>query len=75
MDIIFLDTSIYIAENYFVPSNRISMLKRLVSDGLVSVVSTEITNREVLRHFKGDLSGVTLLYLLGLLWKLSIYYA
>ena len=57
MDIIFLDTSIYIAENYFVPSNRVSMLKRLVNDGLVSVVSTEITNREVLRHFKGDVSG------------------
>ncbi len=55
-DIVFVDTSIYIAENYFAPNNRILALRNLVESGIISVVSTKITNIEVLRHFK---DGVT----------------
>ena len=55
-DIVFVDTSIYIAENYFAPNNRILALRNLVESGVISVVSTKITNIEVLRHFK---DGVT----------------
>lgn len=55
-DIIFIDTSIFIEEDYFVPLNRISTLKNLVSEGLISIVSTEITNREIKRRFLGEVT-------------------
>lgn len=48
-EIVFIDTSIYIEEDYFAPHNRISTLKNLVSEGLICIVSMEITNREVKR--------------------------
>ena len=56
-DIVFVDTSIFVAEKYFAPNNRISALCNLVRDGIVSLVSTKITNKEILRHFKDDVSS------------------
>lgn len=53
-DIVFIDTSIFVAENFFTPKNRISALKDLVHEGLISIVSTEVTNREVKRRFIGE---------------------
>lgn len=53
-DIVFVDTSIYIAENYFAPNNRISSLQELAEKGIISLVSTEITNSEILRRFKDE---------------------
>lgn len=56
-DIVFIDTSIYICENFFDPKNRISELGRLAAAGHISLVSTEITNREVEMHFKEEASA------------------
>ena len=56
-DIVFVDTSIFIAENYFAPNNRISSLLALAEKGVISLVSTEITNNEVLRRFKDEVSS------------------
>jgi len=56
-DIVFIDTCIYKEENYFDPKNRISELGRLASAGHISLISTEITNREVEMHFKEEASA------------------
>lgn len=56
-DIVFIDTSIYKAENYFAPNNRILALKKLAEKKVISLVFTEITNREVLKHYKGDVTS------------------
>lgn len=53
-DIVFIDTCVYIGENYFDPKNRISELGRLASAGHISLISTEITDKEVEMHFKED---------------------
>ena len=53
-DIVFVDTSIFVAEKYFAPNNRISALCNLVGDGIISLVSTKITDREILQHFKNE---------------------
>lgn len=55
-DIVFIDTSIYKAENFFAPNNRIQSLKWLVENKVISFVSTEITNRELLKHYKEDVT-------------------
>jgi len=46
-DIVFVDTSIYIAEKYFAPNNRILALRNLAGSGIINVVSTIITDKEV----------------------------
>lgn len=56
-DIVFIDTCIYKEENYFDPKNRISELGRLASAGHISLISTEITNKEVEMHFKEEASA------------------
>ena len=56
-DIVFVDTSIFLAENYFAPNNRISSLQALAEKGMISLVSTEITNSEILRRFKDEVSS------------------
>lgn len=57
MGIVFIDTCIYKEENYFDPKNRISELGRLASKNHISLVSTEITNKEVEMHFKEEVSA------------------
>lgn len=56
-DLVFIDTSVYIKENYFDPKNRITELCRLATAGHINLVSTEITNAEVEMHFKEDASA------------------
>lgn len=55
-DIVFVDTSVYVAENFFSPNSRINSLVGLAEKGIISLISTEITENEVLRHFKEETS-------------------
>lgn len=49
-DTVFIDTSVFIAENYFAPGNRIHTLQRLAEEGKINMVLTEITIQEVRKH-------------------------
>lgn len=49
-DIVFIDTSVFIAENYFAPDNRIHTLQRLAEEGKINLVLSEITIQEVRKH-------------------------
>lgn len=49
-DTIFIDTSVFIAENYFAPGNRIHTLQRLAEEGKINLVLSEITIQEVSKH-------------------------
>lgn len=55
-EVVFIDTSVYIAENFFAPNNRINSLCDLAAKGVIGIVSTEITDNEVLQHFKEAVS-------------------
>ena len=49
-DIVFIDMSIYFAENFFCANNRISQLAKLVNIGILSLVTTDITNCEIVKN-------------------------
>ena len=49
-DTVFIDTSVFIAENYFAPGNRIHTLQRLAEEGKINLVLSEITIQEVRKH-------------------------
>lgn len=49
-DTVFIDTSVFIAENYFAPGNRIHTLMRLAEEGKINLVLSEITVQEVRKH-------------------------
>lgn len=53
-DIVFVDTSVFIAENYFAPRSRVNTLSNLAKENIISLVSTEITNQEIIDHLKAD---------------------
>lgn len=53
-DIVFIDTSVFIAENYFAPGNRIHTLIRLAEEGKINLVLSEITVQEVRKHIKSS---------------------
>lgn len=53
-EIVFIDTCIYISENYFCSGNRIQTLADLAKDGVISLISTEITNKEIIAHLTRD---------------------
>ncbi|MBO5631176.1 MAG: DUF4935 domain-containing protein [Aeriscardovia sp.] len=53
-DIVFIDTSVYVKEKYFSEGNAICTLFKLAKEGIISIVSTDITNQEVLRHMRND---------------------
>jgi len=53
-DIVFIDTSVYVKEKYFSEGNAICALFKLAKEGIVSLVSTDITNQEVFRHMRKD---------------------
>ena len=50
----FIDTSIFVKEKYFSEGSAICTLFRLAKEGIISIVSTDITNQEVLRHMRND---------------------
>lgn len=53
-EIVFIDTCIYISENYFCSGNRIQTLADLAKNGVISLISTEITNKEIIAHLTRD---------------------
>ena len=53
-DIVFIDTSVYVKEKYFSEGNAICALYKLAKEGIIDLVSTDITNREILRHLRND---------------------
>lgn len=53
-DIVFVDTSVFIRENYFSKGNRINTLIQIHNFGLLDFVSTEITITELLKHLRED---------------------
>lgn len=54
-DLVFVDTSVFIAENFFAPGNRITTLRQLAIDKKVTLVFSEITIQEVRKHIKSSL--------------------
>lgn len=53
-DIVFIDTCIYRAENYYCEGNRISSFESLAKDGIISLISTEITKSEIISNLVND---------------------
>ncbi len=53
-DIVFIDTSVYVKEKYFSEGNAITTLYKLAKEGIISIVSTDITNQEIMRHMRND---------------------
>lgn len=51
-DIVYIDTSVFISENFFAPGNRINSLAKLAKEGKVRLVMPEITRQEVIKHIK-----------------------
>lgn len=51
-DIVYIDTSVFYAENFFAPDNRISSLCKLAKENKINIVLTEITRQEVCRQIK-----------------------
>ena len=49
-DIVFIATSVFIAENYFASGNRIHTLMQLAEEGKINLVLSEITVQEVRKH-------------------------
>lgn len=51
-DIVFIDTSVFIAENFFAPGNRINSLAKLAKEKKIRLVLHEITCQEIGKHIK-----------------------
>lgn len=51
-DIVFVDTSVFIAENFFAPSNRINAVAKLAKERKIRLVMPEITRQEIYKHIK-----------------------
>ncbi len=54
-DIVFIDTSVFMAENYFAPGNRINTLKELAIDKRIRLVFSEITLQELTKHIRSSI--------------------
>lgn len=54
-DVVFIDTCVFIAENYFSKENRIMALNRLAKKGRISIVMPLITKEEIVIHFCSDI--------------------
>lgn len=55
-DIVFIDTCIFKAENYYCKGNRICSFEGLAKDGIISLISTEITRNEIISNLSKDTS-------------------
>lgn len=53
-DIVFVDTSVFIAENYFAQGNRINSLAKLAKEKKIRLVMSEITRQEIYKHIKSS---------------------
>lgn len=54
-DVVFIDTNLFIEENYFNQGNRIQALLSLAKAGTISLISTEIVHKEVEFHYINDM--------------------
>ena len=53
-DIVFVDTSVFKAENFFALGNRINSLGKLAKDRKIRLVMSEIIRQEIYKHIKSD---------------------
>jgi predicted nucleic acid-binding protein len=51
-DVVFIDTSVFVAENFFAPDNRIHSLSKLAKDNKIRLVMSEITRQEIYKRIK-----------------------
>ena len=56
-DIVFIDTSVFKANNYFSDTSKINKLEELASKGRISIVLTSITKTEIIRHLTKDIES------------------
>lgn len=56
-DIIFIDTNIFVSENYFLEDNRINQLMSLAENQVVSILWPEIAYEEMKTHLLSDVLG------------------
>lgn len=56
-DVVFIDTNLFIEENYFNEGNRIQALLSLSKAGTISLISTEIVRKEVEEHYIKDMKN------------------
>lgn len=54
---VFIDTSVFKAENYFAPHNRIHTLSEFCSKGQITILMPAITEQEIRKHIKSDISS------------------
>lgn len=54
-DIVFIDTNVFVSENYFLEDNSINRLLNLAQDGYISILWPEIAYNEVKAHFVRDM--------------------
>lgn len=54
-DVVFIDTSVFKANNYFSTTSKINKLVELASKGRISIVLTSITKAEIIKHLTKDI--------------------
>lgn len=54
-DVVFIDTNLFIEENYFHQGNRIQALLSLAKVGTISLITTDIVRKEVEEHYINDI--------------------
>lgn len=56
-DVVFIDTSVFKANNYFSATSKINKLAELASKGRISIVLTSITKAEIIKHLTRDIEN------------------
>lgn len=56
-DVVFIDTSVFKANNYFSATSKINKLAELASKGRISIVLTSITKAEIIKHLMRDIEN------------------
>lgn len=56
-DVVFIDTSVFKANNYFSSTSKINKLAELASKGRISIVLTSITKAEIIKHLTKDIEN------------------
>lgn len=54
-DVVFIDTSVFKANNYFSATSKINKLAELACKGRISIVLTSITEAEIIKHLARDI--------------------
>ena len=56
-DVVFIDTSVFKANNYFSVTSKINKLAELASKGRISILLTSITKAEIIKHLTRDIKN------------------